>query len=69
MNLNHRTITVSREKKERLRYTLKDNNSNTGTFMDKVELSPKERRMIEDGTLFIIGAMSIILRGEDMKDA
>ena len=69
MNLNHRTITVSRDKKERVRYTLKDNNSNTGTFIDKVELSPKERRMIEDGTLFIIGAMSIILRGEDMKDA
>jgi len=69
VDLNHCTITVGRDKKGRLRYTLKDNNSNTGTFVDNVELAPKERRTIEDGTLFTIGATSIILRGADMKDA
>ncbi len=62
VDLNHCTITVSRDKQGRLKYTLKDNNSNTGTFVDNVELSPRERRLIEDGTLFTIGATSIILR-------
>jgi len=62
VDLNHCTITVSRDKRRQLKYTLKDNNSNTGTFVDNVELSPKERRLIEDGTLFTIGATSIILR-------
>ena len=65
VDLNHCTITVSRDKKGQLRYTLKDNNSNTGTFVDNVELSPKERRIIDDGTLFPIGATSIILRATD----
>ena len=68
VDLNHCTITVSRGKQGKLRYTLKDNNSNTGTFVDNVELSPKERRLIEDGTLFTIGATSIILRSADNKD-
>ena len=67
VDLNHCTITVSRDKKGVLRYTLKDNNSNTGTFVDNVELSPKERRIIDDGTLFTIGATSIILRATDSE--
>ena len=62
VDLNHCTITVSRDKRGALKYTLKDNNSNTGTFVDNVELNPKERRIIEDGTLFTLGATSIILR-------
>ena len=64
----HCTITVSRDKKGNLRYTLKDNNSNTGTFVDNVELSPKERRIIDDGTLFTLGATSIILRTADSSE-
>ncbi|MBP5798423.1 MAG: FHA domain-containing protein [Prevotella sp.] len=67
VDLNHCTITVSRNKKGELRYTLKDNNSNTGTFVDNVELSPKERRIIEDGTLFTLGATSIILRSAESE--
>ena len=62
VDLNHCTINVSRDKHGCLRYTLKDNNSNTGTFVDNVELKPRERRLIEDGTLFTLGATSIILR-------
>jgi len=65
VDLNHCTITVSRDKRGRIRYTLKDNNSNTGTFVDNVELSPKERRVIDEGTLFTIGATSIILHGAE----
>jgi DNA-directed RNA polymerase subunit M/transcription elongation factor TFIIS len=62
VDLNHCTITVSRDKRGQLRYTLSDNNSNTGTFVDNVELTPRERRIIDDGTLFTLGATSILLR-------
>ncbi len=62
VDLNHCTINVSRDKRGQLRYTLSDNNSNTGTFVDNVEIKGRERRIIEDGTLFTIGATSIILR-------
>jgi DNA-directed RNA polymerase subunit M/transcription elongation factor TFIIS len=62
VDLNHCTINVSRDKRGALRYTLWDNNSNTGTFVDNVELMPRERRIIDDGTLFTLGATSIILR-------
>jgi DNA-directed RNA polymerase subunit RPC12/RpoP len=63
VDLNHCTINVSRNKRGELCYTLADNNSNTGTFVDNVEIKGKERRVIADGTLFTIGATSIILRG------
>lgn len=62
VDLNHCTITVGRDKRGNLRYTLRDNNSNTGTFVDNVELAQGEHRIIEDGTLFTIGATSIILK-------
>jgi pSer/pThr/pTyr-binding forkhead associated (FHA) protein len=65
VDLNHCTLNISRDKKGRLRYTLRDNNSNTGTFVDNVEIPPRERRIIEDGTLFTIGATSIILKTND----
>ena len=68
VDLNHCTINVSRDKKGQLRYTLADNNSNTGTFVDNVEIAQKERRLIENGTLFTIGATSIILRTADGDD-
>ena len=68
VDLNHCTITVSRDKRGALKYTLKDNNSNTGTFVDNVELTPRERRIIADGTLFTIGATSIILRASDSEE-
>ncbi len=63
VDLNHCTINVSRNKRGELCYTLADNNSKTGTFVDNVEIKGKERRVIADGTLFTIGATSIILRG------
>lgn len=68
VDLNHCTINVGRDKRGQLRYTLSDNNSNTGTFVDNVELSPRERRIIGDGTLFTLGATSIILRGADSEE-
>lgn len=68
VDLNHCTINVSRDKKGGLRYTLFDNNSNTGTFVGDVELQPRERRIIEDGTLFTLGATSIILRTANSEE-
>ena len=68
VDLNHCTINVSRDKRGGLRYTLMDNNSNTGTFVGDVELQPRERRIIEDGTLFTLGATSIILRTANVEE-
>ena len=68
VDLNHCTINVSRDKRGQLRYTLMDNNSNTGTFVGDVELQPRERRIIEDGTLFTLGATSIILRTAETEE-
>lgn len=65
VDLNQCTINVSRTKRGDLRFTLSDNNSNTGTFVDNVELTPKERRIITNGSLFTIGATSIILKTEE----
>ena len=62
VDLTHCVVNVSRNKKGNLVYTLRDANSNTGTFVDNVEITPREKRIIGDGTLFTIGATSIILK-------
>jgi hypothetical protein len=62
VDLLHCIVNVSRDKHGHLRYILRDANSNTGTFVDNTEVTPRERRIIEDGTLFTIGATSIILK-------
>ena len=63
VDMLHCVINVSRDKRGRLRYVLRDGPSFTGTFVDNELLGDNERRVIEDGTLFTIGATSIILRG------
>lgn len=62
VDLLHCTITVSHGKNGKLKYELKDGPSYTGTFVDNVILGDRERRVIEDGQLFTLGATSIILR-------
>ncbi|MBR5654960.1 MAG: FHA domain-containing protein [Prevotella sp.] len=62
MDLLHCKIQVSRDKKGRIRYTLMDGPSNTGTFVDNDILADGERRTLEDGSLFTIGATSVILK-------
>jgi pSer/pThr/pTyr-binding forkhead associated (FHA) protein len=69
VDLNHCTINVKYDKQGNICYTLSDNNSNTGTFVDNVEIKQRERRRIENGTLFTIGATSIILRGTEEEDS
>lgn len=63
IDINHCTITVERKKDGTLQYVLRDGPSYTGTFVDNDILGDRESRIIADGTLFTIGATSIILRG------
>ena len=65
IDMNHCVINVSRDKRGNLKYVLRDGPSNTGTFVDNEILGDKERRVITDGTLFTIGATSIILKLSD----
>lgn len=62
IDMNHCIINVSRNKKGQLKYILRDGPSYTGTFVDNVILKDNEQRMIENDTLFTIGATSIILK-------
>lgn len=62
MDTNHCVINVSRDKRNQLRYILRDGPSNTGTFVNNEILGDHEYRVIEDGSLFTIGATSIILK-------
>ncbi len=62
VDMSHCTINVTKDKKGKLRYILKDGPSYTGTFVDNEILGDKEQRYISDGTLFTLGATSIILK-------
>ena len=68
IDINHCTITVSRDKKGKLKYILRDGPSYTGTFVDNQILGDRERRVIENGTLFTIGATSIILKTPEEEE-
>lgn len=68
MDINHCMINVSKDKKGKLKYTLRDGPSNTGTFVDNEILGDRETRIITDGSLFTIGATSIILRSADSEE-
>lgn len=65
IDMNHCVINVSRDKRGNLKYVLRDGPSYTGTFVDNVILGDRERRVIENDTLFTIGATSIILKTKD----
>lgn len=62
IDMTHCVINVSRTKTGKLKYTLRDGPSYTGTFVNNELLGNKERRVLEDNSLFTIGATSIILR-------
>ena len=68
IDINHCTINVSRDKRGKLKYILRDGPSYTGTFVDNEILGDRERRVIGNGTLFTIGATSIILRAGDSNE-
>ena len=68
IDMHHCIINVSRNKKVGLKYVLRDGPSYTGTFVDNEILGDKERRVIEDGSLFTIGATSVILRAAQEEE-
>ncbi len=68
IDTRHCIISVGYGKHGGLQYVLRDGPSNTGTFVHNEILGDRERRVIEDGTLFTIGATSIILRASGHKD-
>lgn len=69
VDITHCVINVSRDKRGQLKYVLRDGPSYTGTFVDNEILGDRERRVIDNGTLFTIGATSVILRtgGEELE--
>ena len=71
IDITHCVINVSRDKKGQLKYVLRDGPSYTGTFVDNEILGDRERRVIYNGSLFTIGATSIILKtpAEDQEEA
>lgn len=61
LDLCHCIINVSYDKNGKLKYTLRDGPSNTGTFVGNDILGERENRVIENGTLFTMGATSALL--------
>lgn len=68
IDITHCCINVSRDKKGDLKYILRDGPSNTGTFVDNTILGDRERRIIGNGTLFTIGATSVLLKTEKEEE-
>ena len=68
IDYQHCVITVSRNKKGALCYTLRDGPSNTGTFIGGEILGDREKRIITDGTVFTIGATSVILKSPASRE-
>ena len=62
MDRKHCVINVSRNKKGGLVYTLRDNQSITGTFLMNEVLGPKDKVRIEEGSIITLGATTLILR-------
>ena len=65
IDFTHCIINVRRDKQGNLKYILRDGPSNTGTFIDNVILGDRERRVITHGTIFTIGATSVILKTKE----
>lgn len=68
MDRRHCILNVKRDKQGQIVYTLRDNNSITGTFLMNELLGPKERVRIEEGNIFTLGATTLILRGANSND-
>ena len=61
MDRRHCILNVKRDKAGGFVYTLRDNDSITGTFLMNEVLGPKDRVRIEDGAVITLGATTLIL--------
>ncbi len=68
VDTTHCIITVSRNKRGELIYTLRDAPSGTGTFVENTILRDNDRLRITDGTIITIGATTMILRAAGCSD-
>ena len=64
----HCYINVKRNKQGELVYTLRDNNSITGTFLMNELLGPKDQIRLEDGDVVTLGATTLILQKSQPDD-
>lgn len=68
MDRRHCILNVKRNKHGEVVYTLRDNNSITGTFLMNELLGPKDRVRIEEGAIFTLGATTLILRTANAEE-
>lgn len=68
IDMHHCVLSVQHDKRGNLKYVLRDGPSYTGTFVGGEILGDREKRVIENGTLFTCGATSIILRTKDAEE-
>ena len=68
MDRRHCILNVKRNKQGEVVYTLRDNNSITGTFLMNELLGPKDRIRIEEGAIFTLGATTLILRAANTEE-
>jgi pSer/pThr/pTyr-binding forkhead associated (FHA) protein len=68
MDRSHCVINVKRNKQGAVVYTLRDNQSLTGTFLMNELLSDKDRVRIEEGAIITIGATTLILRAAEASE-
>ena len=67
MDRKHCVLNVRRNKQGEVIYTLRDNESITGTFLMNEILGDKDRIRIEDGAIFTLGATTLILRAAEKQ--
>ena len=65
MDRRHCILNVKRGKAGNLIYTLRDNDSITGTFLMNEVLGAKDRVRIEDGAIITLGATTLILHAAE----
>ena len=56
---------IKKNKQGKIIYTLRDNDSITGTFLMNEILGPKDQIRIEDGAIITLGATTLILRAAE----
>lgn len=64
MDRRHCILNVKRTKTGNLIYTLRDNDSITGTFLMNEMLGSKDRVRVEDGAIITLGATTLILHAQ-----
>lgn len=65
MDRKHCVLNVRRNKQGEVIYTLRDNQSVTGTFLMNEILGVKDRVRIEEGAIITLGATTLILRAAE----